>query len=131
VTWSWFSISKKREDAAPQGCGQLSALRRRWCLGIAEADGRATGGEHYGEERAETKAAKAEWIVAQELKRRKWTASDLQTRPKGAAGKFAGGDDDDNGVDGGAGGDGHASYLNHLLYRRRKSRQKYPELTPL
>jgi hypothetical protein len=47
------------------------------------------GAEHYGEERAETEAAKAERIIAEELKRRKWEASELRARAKGAPEKVA------------------------------------------
>ena len=69
------------------------------------------GAEHYGEERAEPEAAKAERIRAQEMKRRNWTAVELQTQPKGAAEQWRwrrifGGDDDDGGMDCGAFGHG-------------------------
>ena len=85
------------------------------------------GAEHYGAERAETEEAKVERIIAAELKRRKWKGTELQTRPKGDAQK----------VTLAARlraetpmtvawiaarlGMGTRGYLNHLLYRRRKS----------
>jgi len=83
---------------------------------------------HPGLLRAETVEAKAEGIVAEELKRRKWTATDLQTRPKGDLGKLelaarlraettmsVGWIAERLGM-------GTRGYLNHLLYRRRKLR---------
>ncbi len=88
------------------------------------------GAEHYGEERAEAEEAGAERIIAEEWKRRKWTGTELQTRPKGDAGKVAlaarlraettmtvGWIAERLGM-------GSRGYLNHLLYRRRKSRQE-------
>jgi hypothetical protein len=45
------------------------------------------GAEHYGSERAETDAEKAEGIIATELKRRGWTEGTLRERPKGDATK--------------------------------------------
>ena len=85
------------------------------------------GAEHYGEERAESEATKAEGIIAEELKRRVWEATELRTRPKGDAAKVAlaarlraestmtvGWIAERLGM-------GTRGYLNHLLYRRRKS----------
>lgn len=116
--------------------GEFKAIRRGWCLGeetfrqelLAQLSERL-GPEHYGEERAETEEAKGERIIAGELKRRKWKATELQNRPKGDAEK----------VPLAARlraettmttawiaerlGMGSRGYLNHLLYRRRKSRQ--------
>ena len=85
------------------------------------------GAEHYGEERAETEAMKAERIIAEELKWRKWKGAALKTRRKGdqkkpalavrwraettmTAGWIA------ERLEMGTGG-----YLNHQLYQRRKS----------
>jgi REP element-mobilizing transposase RayT len=45
------------------------------------------GPEHYGTERQETGEARAEGIVARELKRRRWREEDLGRRAKGDAGK--------------------------------------------
>jgi len=47
------------------------------------------GAGHYGEERAQTEAGKAERIVAEEGKRREWKATEFQTRPKGEVEKVA------------------------------------------
>jgi hypothetical protein len=98
---------------------ELKRIRRGWCLGeetfrqelLALMGGRM-GMEHYGEERAETAAANAERVIAEELRRRRWKAAELRARPKGDAGKVAlaapaGGDDDDGGVDCGTLGDGN------------------------
>ena len=45
------------------------------------------GPEHYGPERQESQAAKAERIVKEELERRGWTESTLAERRKGATEK--------------------------------------------
>jgi len=116
--------------------GEFQAVRRGWCLGEAtfrmellEQMGERLGAEHYGQERAETESAKAERIIAQELRRRKWTARELRSRPKGAAEKVA--------LAARLRAEttmtaawiatrldmGSRGYLNHLLYRRRKSRR--------
>jgi REP element-mobilizing transposase RayT len=55
---------------------------------LAQVDNQA-GVWHYGEELRESAEAKAERIVAEELKRRKWDASTLAQRRKGDAGKLA------------------------------------------
>jgi hypothetical protein len=47
------------------------------------------GDWHYGEEWRESAEAKAERIVAEEMKRRKWDASTLEQRRKGDPGKIA------------------------------------------
>ena len=112
---------------------EFKPIRRGWCLGeepfrkelLAQMSERL-GAEHYGAERAETEEAKAERIIAAELKRRKWKGTELQTRPKGDAGKVAlaarvraettmtvGWIAERLGM-------GSRGYLNHLLYRRRK-----------
>ena len=41
------------------------------------------GAEHYGEERQESQVAKAERVVAEELRRRGWTEGTLRKRAKG------------------------------------------------
>lgn len=88
------------------------------------------GAEHYGEERAETEAAKAERMIAEELKRRKWKASELQARPKGdpakvaLAGRLRAETTMTAGWIAERLGMGTRGYLNHLLYRRRKSRRE-------
>ena len=66
------------------------AIRRGWCFGEAsfrqelleQMTGRL-GAEHYGAERAETDVEKAERIIREELKRRRWKENDLAKRAKG------------------------------------------------
>ena len=41
------------------------------------------GREHYGEERQESQVEKAERVVGQEMKRRRWTAETLEKLAKG------------------------------------------------
>ena len=116
---------------------ECKAIRRGWCLGeetfrkeLLARMSQRLGAEHYGPERAETEVAKAERIIAEELKRRKWTVTELQTRPKGAAKKVAvvtrlraettmtvGWIAERLGM-------GSRGYLNHPLYRGKKSRQE-------
>jgi REP element-mobilizing transposase RayT len=65
-------------------------VRRGWCLGdkrfkkelLAEMAG-GLGKEHYGEERRENEAEKAERIVLQELRRAGWDEEKLESSPKG------------------------------------------------
>ena len=113
---------------------EFKPIRRGWYLGeetfrqelLAQMSERV-GAEHYGEERAETAAAMAEQIIAEELKRRRWREADLETKPKGDPRKVAlaarlrtettmtvGWIAERLGM-------GSRGYLNHLLYRRRKS----------
>jgi len=116
---------------------EFKGIRRGWCLGeeafrkelLAQMSERL-GAEHYGEERAETEEARAERIIAEELKRRKWKESEMQERPKGDSAKVAlaarlraetvmtaGWIAERLGM-------GSREYLNHLLYCRRKSRDE-------
>jgi len=113
---------------------EFQPIRRGWCLGEAafrqELLARMSerlGAEHYGEERTETKEAKAERIITEELKRRKWTAAELQTRPKGDARKVrlaARLRTETTMTVGWMAARlsmGSRGYLNHLLYRHRNS----------
>ena len=69
---------------------QYKPLRRGWSLGdqrfrkelLAQMAERV-GESHYGAERQETGEAKAEGIVAEELRRRRWAEADLERRRKG------------------------------------------------
>ena len=71
-------------------------IRRGWFFGdqalreelLAQVNAQAGDG-HYGEELRESAEAKAERIVAGELKRRKWGASTLAERRKGDPAKIA------------------------------------------
>ena len=49
----------------------------------AGADERALGPEHYGEERQESQEEKAQRVVAEELRRRRWKEASLGQRAKG------------------------------------------------
>ena len=116
--------------------GEFKAIRRGWCLGeetfrkelLAQISERL-GAEHYGQERAETEEAKAERIIVEELKRQKWKVSELQAQPKGAVAKVALAARLRVETTMTAAwiaqrlGMGSRGYLNHLLYRRRKSRR--------
>jgi putative transposase len=69
-------------------------LRRGWCWGaelfrkeLLDQMTERMGAEHYGLERQETMEARAEAIVAEELKRRRWTEEELGRRAKGEAQK--------------------------------------------
>ncbi len=117
---------------------EFKPIRRGWCLGeetfrqelLAQMSERM-GAEHYGEERAQTAEAVAEQIIAEELKRRRRrNEAALKTRPKGDPAKVAlaarlraettmtvGWIAERLGM-------GSRGYLNHLLYRQRKSRGK-------
>jgi REP-associated tyrosine transposase len=71
-------------------------LRRGWCWGtesfrkeLLDQMKERMGAEHYGSERQETTEARAEAIIGEELKRRRWTEEDLKRRAKGDAHKVA------------------------------------------
>ncbi len=75
---------------AAEAGAEYKAIRRGWCFGEAsfrqEMLTQMTerlGAEHYGEERLETAEAKAERIIAGELKQRRWQEADLVRRAKG------------------------------------------------
>jgi hypothetical protein len=113
---------------------EFNLIRRGWCLGdetfrqeLLTQMSERIGAEHYGEERAQTAEAMAEQIVAEELKRRRWNEVALKTRPKGDPAKVAlatrlraettmtvGWIAERLEM-------GSRGYLNHLLYRERKS----------
>src|SRR5207249_7686282 len=68
----------------------MEAGQTGWYLGnkkfrqeLLEAMDSRMGGEHYGPERQESAQAKAERIVAEELRRAGWTAKTLEHQPKG------------------------------------------------
>jgi len=93
---------------AAKEADKYQPIRRGWCLGgeafREELLGKMSerrGGEHYGAERAESDTAKAERMVKEELKRRKWKEAARQgRRGQGEGGAAAaGGDGDDGGLD--------------------------------
>jgi hypothetical protein len=70
--------------------GQYKPLRRGWCFGdkgfrkeLLGQMAERVGESHYGAERQESGEEKAEQIVAEELKRRKWEEANLMKRRKG------------------------------------------------
>jgi hypothetical protein len=87
------AVEARRATESETDC---EAIRRGWCLGsetfrqelLAQATERL-GPEHYGAERFEVAEARAERIVAEELKRRKWRETDLARRAKGNPDKVA------------------------------------------
>jgi putative transposase len=125
------------ERRVAEEVGEFPATRRGWCLGeetvrqelLAQMSERL-GAEHYGEERVEAEKAKAERIIAEELKRWKERGAELQAGPKGTAQKLAltarlraettmtaGWIAERLAM-------GTRGYVNHLLYRLRRSRRK-------
>lgn len=73
---------------------QLNGLRRGWCLGTEAFRQRLLtqmneriGQHHYGEERRESGAERAERVVQEGLKRLGWSKKDLERRAKGDAEK--------------------------------------------
>jgi putative transposase len=81
---------RMQERAGRENGENYKPLRRGWCLGgqafrkelLAQMAEQA-GPNHYGAERQESGEEKAERIVAQELKRRRWTEATLSSRRKG------------------------------------------------
>jgi REP-associated tyrosine transposase len=85
--------ARRLETGDPEA---LNELRRGWCLGGAEFKARMLetmegklGEHHAGELRRETAAAKAERIVAEELRRLGWREADLGIRRKNDPAKLA------------------------------------------
>ena len=84
---------RRREEVDPEA---LEAFRRDWCLGseafrqeeLARMEG-ALGERHAGELRLETAQAKADRLVAEELRRFGWSAEDLKRRARNDPGKLA------------------------------------------
>jgi hypothetical protein len=69
--------------------GEWQAVRRGWFLGAAdlkekllEQMGRDVGEHHGGEEKQETDAQIVKRIVAEELRKRRWSETDLKQRRK-------------------------------------------------
>ena len=84
---------RRLEEVDPEG---LEAFGRDWCLGSEafrkEQLERMEGGlgqHHAGQLRLETAQAKAERLVAEELRRLGWSGEDLVRRPKNDPDKLA------------------------------------------
>jgi hypothetical protein len=85
-----------RRQAEAEAEASYKPIRRGWFFGEEalkrELLGRMSermGTEHYGEERRESQAEKAEWVVGEELRRRGWTEPTLGERSKGDREKVA------------------------------------------
>ena len=84
---------RRLEEVEPEA---LEAFRREWCLGseafrkeqLERMEG-TLGQHHAGELRLETAQARADRLVAQELRRLGWSAEDLVRRPRNDPGKLA------------------------------------------
>ena len=85
------AMERRRQQG---GREEFKPLERGWCLGseefrqeLLEHVSTPAGPSHYGEALHEAAQARAERLVAQGLKRLKWTEADLGARRKGAPGK--------------------------------------------
>ena len=84
------------ERRTAESVADFRPVRRGWCLGtdlfrkelLGQMQDRL-GAEHYGVEREETMAARAERIVVEEMKRWRWKEAELEQRAKGDAQKVA------------------------------------------
>ena len=81
---------------AAEAGADYKPIRRGWFFGdkalkeeLLAQVGAQAGGWHYGEELRESDEMKAERIVVEELKSRRWEASELSERRKGDEGKLA------------------------------------------
>lgn len=82
--------AQMEQRRAAEAGADYRAIRRGWCLGgepfrkelLAQMTERV-GPEHYGEERRESEAEKADQIIAAGLKRARWTEADLARQRKG------------------------------------------------
>jgi putative transposase len=86
-------LEERRRQAEDEA---FRAIRQGWCFGdetfrqeLLEKVATQAGPQHYGEELRESAAAKAERLVAEELRRRGWQESELAVRRKGDPGKVA------------------------------------------
>ena len=86
-------LEARRRQAADKSFNQI---RRGWCFGdevfreeLLERVSTQAGPQHYGEELRESAAAKAERIVAEELRQRGWQERELAVRRKGDPVKVA------------------------------------------
>lgn len=85
-------MEERRRGAAD---ANYRPIRRGWCFG-ARAFKKALlgqmsermGAEHYGAERQESQAERAERVIGEELIRRRWTEATLAQRAKGDVGKL-------------------------------------------
>jgi REP-associated tyrosine transposase len=90
-----FERRMEARRAEPGQEAEWKPIRRGWCLGPAEFKARLLeqmegklGEHHSGEMRRESAEAKAERIIAAELKRLKWNNRDLKQHRKGEPAKL-------------------------------------------
>jgi REP element-mobilizing transposase RayT len=124
-------LERRLEDRRRAEEGEeFKPIRRGWCLGeeaFRQELLARMGAEHYGGKRAEAEAAKAERIIAEELRRRRWREAELKTRPKrdeakvALAARLRAETTSTVGWIAQRLEMGTRGHLNHLLYRRRKS----------
>jgi len=89
-----FAVRMEARRAADLG-KEWKAVRRGWCLGsqefreaLLEKMQVRSGPHHGGQGRRETEEAWAKQLLAEELKRRRWTVAELAQRRKGDAQKL-------------------------------------------
>jgi len=83
-------FGRRMQMSAVVEAGEFKALRRGWCLGgkgfrkelLAQMK-EQMGEHHYGEQREEAEAERAERMVLGELRRLRWKEADLAAHPKG------------------------------------------------
>ena len=82
--------ARMQERASCENIQDYKPLRRGWCLGdkafrkeLLGQMAERVGPSHYGADRQESGEEKAERIVADELKKRRWTEATLKSRRKG------------------------------------------------
>jgi len=85
-------MEQRRELENSKENGDWKRLRRGWCFGpkefreeLLELIGEKQGKQHYGEELRESDEQKAERLIAETLKKVKWSNEDLKERRKGDA----------------------------------------------
>ncbi len=84
------AMEQRKELEWSKKTGDWQRLRRGWCFGpkefrkeLLETIGEAKAGCHYGEELRESDEQRAERLLGQMLRRRKWGEEELRRRRKG------------------------------------------------
>lgn len=82
--------TRVEERRACEQTDDYKSIRRGWCLGETEFKEELLGqmkekmgAEHFGEERSEGDESRAERIIADELRKRRWKERELELRLKG------------------------------------------------
>jgi hypothetical protein len=86
--------ARMQQRASREDPEAYQPLRRGWCLGekafrkeLLAQMAEQVGPSHYGAERQQSGEEKAERILAEELRKRRWTKASLSARRKGDAQK--------------------------------------------